>query len=220
MILLQIGRNYPLLHEWVFFINGQGNGHSICACYFDYSFHKTKVNPLKLIVTDAQTNFVQNLYHKLRARVIMKQFSQTCMKRIVFLSIMYNIMDNLKYSVTFTLNVHRFGSMRKQNIEKPLLWLRWTYTVGVMADITVFCQIVCSFEMEFELVTLVTQSFRTYLDGVCRTQFFWYICALEVGRVENLQLLTIFRVSEAYSVTRIVHKHILQLTVRDGDIYR
>ena len=50
----------------------------------------------------------------------MKQFSQAYMKRIVFLSIMYNIMDNLKYSVTFTLNVHRFGPMKKQNIEELL----------------------------------------------------------------------------------------------------
>ena len=29
-------------------------------------------------------------------------------------------MDNLKYSVTFTLNVYRYGSMKKQNIEGPL----------------------------------------------------------------------------------------------------
>ena len=43
----------------------------------------------------------------------MKQFSQACMKRNVFLS----IMGDLKNSVTFTLNVHRFGSMRKQNID-------------------------------------------------------------------------------------------------------
>ena len=39
--------------------------------------------------------------------------------------------------------------------------------VGAIADIPVFCRIVCSFEMEFELVTLATQSFRTYLDEVC-----------------------------------------------------
>ena len=104
----------------MFFIDGQGNGHSISACFVDYSFHKTKINPLKLIVTDAQTSFVQDLYYQLRSRVIMKQFGQAYMKRIVFFSNMYNIMDNLKYSVIFTLNVHKLGSMRKQNIEKPL----------------------------------------------------------------------------------------------------
>ena len=103
----------------MFFIDGQGNGNSICACFVDYSFHKTKINSLKLIVTDAQTNFVQDLYHQLRSRVIMKQFGQAYMKRIVFF-FKYNIMDNLKYSVIFTLIVHRFGSMSKQNIEKPL----------------------------------------------------------------------------------------------------
>ena len=65
--------------------------------------HKTKINPLKLIVTDAPTNFVQDLYNQLRYRVSMKQFGQAYMKRIVFLSILYNIIDNLKYSVTFTL---------------------------------------------------------------------------------------------------------------------
>ena len=75
------------LHEWVFFIDGQGNGHSICVCYVDYSFYKTKINPLKLIVTDAQTNFVQYLYHQLCFRVIMKQFGQAYVKRIVFFSI-------------------------------------------------------------------------------------------------------------------------------------
>ena len=139
-----------------FFINGKGNGHSIWACYVDYSIHKIKVNPLKVIVTDAQTNFVQDLYHQLCSRVIMKQFSQSYMKRIVFLSIIYNIMDNLKYSVTFTLDVNRFGSMRKQNFEEPLPWLKMTCGVGLIANITVFCRIVCSFETEFELATLVT----------------------------------------------------------------
>ena len=34
---------------------------------------KTKINPLKLIVTDAQNNFVQDFYHQLRSGVIMKQ---------------------------------------------------------------------------------------------------------------------------------------------------
>ena len=173
---------------------------------------------MKLIVTDAQTNFVQDLCHELRSRVIMKQFSQAYMKRIVFLSTMYNIMDNLNYSVTFTLNVHRFGSIKKQNIEDPLPWLRTTCGVGLIADITVFCWIVCSFEMEFKFVTLVTQSFHTQLDGVCRTQFFCYIRALDIGRVEYLRFLTIFRVREAYSVTKTVNKHILQPVVRDGNI--
>ena len=69
----------------------------------------------------------------------MKQFSQAYMKRIVFLSIMYNIMDNLKYSVTFTLNVHRFGPMKKQNIEELLPSLRTTCGVGLIADIAIFC---------------------------------------------------------------------------------
>ena len=68
-----------------FFIDGQGNWLSICACYVDYSFYKTKINPLKLIVTDAQTNFVQYLYHQLRFSVIMKQFGHAYMKWIVFL---------------------------------------------------------------------------------------------------------------------------------------
>ena len=165
-----------------FFIDGQGNGHSTCVCSVDYSFHKTKINPLKLIVTNAHTNFFQDLYHQLRSRVNMKQFVQAYMKRNLFLSIMYNIMDNLKYSVTFTLNVHRFGLMRKQNIEKLLSWLWMTCGVGLIADITVFFRIVCSFEMAFEFVTLATQSFRKYLDGICRTQF-CYICAFDVGRV-------------------------------------
>ena len=66
-----------------FFIHGQGNGHSIWAFYVEYLFHYTKINPLKLIETDAQTNFVQDLCHELRSRVIMKQFSQAYMKRIV-----------------------------------------------------------------------------------------------------------------------------------------
>ena len=52
--------------------------------------------------------------------------------RLCFFSIIYNIMDNLKYSVTFTLNFHRFGSMRKQNIEKLLQWLRTTGGIGLM----------------------------------------------------------------------------------------
>ena len=136
----------------------------------------------------------------------------------LFLSPMYNIIDNLHYSVTFTLNVHRFGSMKKQNIEDPLPWLRTTWIVGLIADITVFYWIVCSFEMEFKFVTLVTQSFHTKLDGVCRTQFFCYIRALDIGRVEYLRFLTIFRVREAYSVTKTVNKHILQPAVRDGNI--
>ena len=59
--------------------------------------------------------------------------------------------------------------MRKQNIEEPLPWLRMTFGVGLIADITVFYRIVCSFEMKFELVTLVTQLFRTYHDGVYQT---------------------------------------------------
>lgn len=63
---------------------------------------------------------IQGFYHQLRSRVIMKQFSQTYMKQIVFLSIIYNIMSELKYSVTFSLNVHGFGQMSKQNIEEPL----------------------------------------------------------------------------------------------------
>ena len=50
----------------------------------------------------------------------MKQFSQSYMKQVMILFIMYNIVDNLKYSVTFTLNVYRFVSMRKQNIEETL----------------------------------------------------------------------------------------------------
>ena len=64
-------------------------------------------------------NFVQDLYHQLCSRVILKQFGQAYMKQIVFLYIMYNIMDNLKHSDTFTLSVHRFGPIRKQNFEKP-----------------------------------------------------------------------------------------------------
>ena len=123
---------------------------------------------------------------------------------------------NLKYNVIFTLNVHGFGSMRKQNIEKPLPWLRTTCGVSLIADITVFCRIACPFEMDFELVTLITQSFCTYLDGVCRTQFFCYICVLDVGWVEHFS--TIFRVHEAYSVTKMVNKHILQPSVRNRDI--
>ena len=185
MMLFLCGRNYPLLHEWVFFFNnGEGTEHSIWACYFDYLLHKTKINPLKLIVTDVQTNFVQDLYHQHCFGVTMKQFSQSYMKQVMILFIMYNIVDNLKYSVTFTLNVYRFGSMRKQNMEEPLPWLRTTCGVGLIADITVFGQIVCSFEIHNRLVT---QSFHTYYDGVCRTQFFCYICALDVGRVKNLQ---------------------------------
>ena len=181
----------------VFFINGQRNKYSIWASYINYSFHYTKINPLKLIVTDAQTNFVQDLYQQLRSRVIMKQFSQAYKKQIMFFSIMYNIMDNLKYRVIFTLNVHRFGSMKKQNIEEPLPWLRTTCGVGLIADITIFCWIVCSFEMEFKFVTLVMQSFHAYLDGICWTQFFCYIRALDVGWVEHVGFLTIFRVREA-----------------------
>ena len=50
----------------------------------------------------------------------MKQFSQSYMKQIVFLSIMFSTMDDLKYSVTFTMNVHGFGLMRKQSIDEPL----------------------------------------------------------------------------------------------------
>ena len=51
----------------------------------------------------------------------MKQLSQSYMKRIVFLSIVYNIMDDLKYSVTFgSMRKVTFGSIRKQNIEEPL----------------------------------------------------------------------------------------------------
>ena len=114
-------------------------------------------------------------------------------------------MDNLKYSVTFTLNVHRFGSMRKKNIEKPLPWLRTTCCVVLKADITAFCWIACSFKMEFELVTLATQLFRTSFDGVGRTQFFCYICALDVGWVEHLRFSTIFRVRETYTVTKMVN---------------
>ena len=114
-------------------------------------------------------------------------------------------MDNLKYSVTFTLNVHRFGSMRKKNIEKPLPWLRTTCCVVLKADITAFCWIACSFKIEFELVTLATQLFRTSFDGVGRTQFFCYICALDVGRVEHLRFSTIFRVRETYTVTKMVN---------------
>ena len=51
---------------------------------------------------------------------------------LCFFSIIYNIMNNLKHSVTFTLNFHRFGSMRTQNIEKLLQWLRTTWGVGLM----------------------------------------------------------------------------------------
>ena len=96
----------------VFLIDGKGNGHSIWACSVDYSFHKININPLKLIVTDTQT-ILFKIYHLRSSRVTMKQFSQACMKRNVFLS----IMGDLKNSVTFTLNVHRFGSMRKQNLK-------------------------------------------------------------------------------------------------------
>ena len=163
-------------------------------------------------------NFVQDLYHQLCSRVIMKQFGQAYMEQIVFLYIIYNIMDNLKHSDTFMLNVHRFGSMTKQNSEKPCPWLRTTCAVGLIVDITVFFRIVCSFEMEFKLVTLVMQSFRTYLDGVRWTRFFCYICALDVSQVEHLWFSIIFRICEAYSVTKMVNKHILQLMVRDGDI--
>ena len=59
-----------------FLIDGQRNGHSIWACCAGYSFHKTKINPLKLIVTDAQTNFVYDLHHQPFPRAIMKQYSQ------------------------------------------------------------------------------------------------------------------------------------------------
>ena len=52
---------------------------------------------------------IKGFYHQLRSRVIMKQFSQAYMKQIVFLSIMYNIVSELKHSVTFSLNVHGFG---------------------------------------------------------------------------------------------------------------
>ena len=109
-------------------------------------------------------------------------------------------MDDLKYRVAFTLNIHRSGFMKKQNIEELLPWLRRACSIGLIADITGFCQIACSFEMEFELVTIVTQLFRTYLDGVCRTQFFCYICALDVDRVEPLGFSTIFTVREAISI--------------------
>ena len=51
-------------------------------------------------------------------------------------------------------------------------------------------------------------------------QFFCQICALGVGQVEHLRFSTIFRVREAYSVTKMVNKHILQPMVRDGDILR
>ena len=110
---------------------------------------------------------IQGFYHQLRSRVIMKQFSQTYMKQIVFLSIIYNIMSELKYSVTFSLNVHGFGQMSKQNIEEPLSWLRTTFGVGLIADITVFYRIVCSFEMKFELVTLVTQLAVPHIPWWC-----------------------------------------------------
>ena len=102
----------PWMSVWVFLIDGQGNWHSIWACCVDYSFHKININPLKLIVTDTQT-ILFKIYHLRSSRVTMKQFSQACMKRNVFLS----IMGDLKNSVTFTLNVHRFGSMRKQNLK-------------------------------------------------------------------------------------------------------
>ena len=126
-----------------FIIDGHWNGHFVWACYVDYSFHKTNINLLKLIVT-AQINFVQDFYHQLRSRVIMKQFSQSNMKQIVFLSIMLSIMDDLKYSVTFTMNVHGFGLMRKQSIDEPLPWLRTACSVCLIADITVFRWIVFS----------------------------------------------------------------------------
>ena len=107
-IVVHCGRNYSLLHEWVF--SYRWTTKRILWC-FDYLFYKTKINPLKLIVADVRTNFVQNFHRQIRSRVIMKKFSQAYMKRIVFLSIMYKTMNDLKYSVTFTLNVHRFGSM-------------------------------------------------------------------------------------------------------------
>lgn len=61
-------------------------------------------------------------------------------------------MNDLK----LTLNVHRFCLMRKQNIEERLPWLRITCSVGLIGDITVFCWIVYSLEMEFKLATLVS----------------------------------------------------------------
>ena len=127
-------------------------------------------------------------------------------------------MGDVKYSVTFAVNVHGFGSMRKQNIEEPLPWLRITCDVGLIDDITFFCRIVRSFEMEFELVTLVTQSLCTYLYGVCWTQFFCCICARDVSWVEHLRVSTIFWVNQAYSVAKMVNKQILQPAVPDGDI--
>ena len=128
-------------------------------------------------------------------------------------------MDDLKYSVTFgSMRKVTFGSIRKQNIEELLPWSRITCGIGLIADITVFCRIKCQFKMEFELVTLVTQSFRTYLLVVCWTQFFCYICAIDAGRVKHLQFSKIFRVREAYSVTKMVNTHILQPAVCVGDI--
>ena len=201
-----------------FFINVQGNRHCIWTCFVYYLFCKTKIIPLKLIVTEARTNFVKDLYHQLHSN-IMKQLSQSYMKRIVFLSIVYNIMDDLKYSVTFgSMRKVTFGSIRKQNIEEPLPWSRITCGIGLIADITVFCRIKCQFKMEFEHVTLVTQSFHTYLLVVRRTQFFCYICAIDAGRVKHLQFSTIVRVCEAYSATKMVNTHILQPAVCVGDI--
>ena len=132
----------------------------------------------------------------------------------------WDIVSHLRVIFTITLTVHGFGLMRKQNIEKPLPWSRTTCGVGLIADITVFCQIVCSFEIKFELATFVTQSFHIRIDGACRTQFFCYICALDVDRAEVhlMRFLTIFRVRKAHTVTKMVNTHILRPAIRDGDL--
>ena len=95
----------------VFLSMGKQNKHSSIVC-------KTNANPLKFIVTDAETNFVQDLYHQLHFRDIMKQ-AKPSWNRLCFF-FMYNIMDDLKQSVTFMLNTRGFSLMRKQNIEEPL----------------------------------------------------------------------------------------------------
>ena len=61
----------------VFLSMGKQNKHSSIVC-------KTNANPLKFIVTDAETNFVQDLYHQLHFRYIMQQFSQAFMRPLMF----------------------------------------------------------------------------------------------------------------------------------------
>ena len=120
----------------------------------------------------------------------MKQFGQAYMKRNAFLSIMCSIMDNLKYSVTFMLNIHKFGSIRKQNIEK----------ISPMIEDDLPCRCHSWHSGLLPNCMFLRDGIRTC--NTCHAifphipwwglQFFCYICAGDVGRIEHLRYSTIF----------------------------